>query len=95
LLKMEACSFETSVDFQWSTRRYIPEDRTLHNHYVRTSDPTYWEQCFSAGGSWIVLIRKLTIADRSRRITYSRVEGFSCSTQDSSVFVMSKLDVDG
>jgi hypothetical protein len=29
-LKMEAVrSSETSVDFQWTTRRYIPEDRTL------------------------------------------------------------------
>jgi hypothetical protein len=24
------CSSETSVDFQWTTRRYIPEDSTLH-----------------------------------------------------------------
>jgi hypothetical protein len=32
-LKMEArCFSETSVDFQRTTRRYIPEDRTLHNH---------------------------------------------------------------
>jgi hypothetical protein len=32
-LKMEAiCSSEMSVDFQWSTRRYILEDSTLHNH---------------------------------------------------------------
>jgi hypothetical protein len=23
---------EVSVDFQWSTRRYIPEDRNLPNH---------------------------------------------------------------
>jgi hypothetical protein len=30
-LKMEAkCSSETSVDFQTTTRRYIPEDSTLH-----------------------------------------------------------------
>jgi hypothetical protein len=30
-LKMEAtCSSETSVDFQRTTRRYIPEDRTLY-----------------------------------------------------------------
>jgi hypothetical protein len=29
---MEAiCSFERSVDFQRTTRRYIPEDSTLHN----------------------------------------------------------------
>jgi hypothetical protein len=26
------CSSETSVDFQRVTRRYIPQDRTLHNH---------------------------------------------------------------
>jgi hypothetical protein len=32
-LKMDAtCSSETSVDFQQTTRCYIPEDRTLHNH---------------------------------------------------------------
>jgi hypothetical protein len=31
-LKMEViCSSETSVDFQRSTRRYIPRDRTLGN----------------------------------------------------------------
>jgi hypothetical protein len=31
-LKMEAIySSETSVDFQQTTRRYIPEDRTIHN----------------------------------------------------------------
>jgi hypothetical protein len=26
------CSSETSVDIQRNTRRYIPEDNTLHNH---------------------------------------------------------------
>jgi hypothetical protein len=32
-LKMEAmCSSETSVNFQQATWRFIPEDRTLHNH---------------------------------------------------------------
>jgi hypothetical protein len=32
-LKMEAiCSSEMSVDTQRTTRRYIPEDGTLHNH---------------------------------------------------------------
>jgi hypothetical protein len=32
-LKMQAiCSSETLVDFQWNTRRYIPEDSTFHNH---------------------------------------------------------------
>jgi hypothetical protein len=34
-LEMEpTCSSETSVDFQRTTRRYIPEDRTLLN-FVR------------------------------------------------------------
>jgi hypothetical protein len=32
-LKMEAiCSSETSVDYQPTLRRYIPEDSTLHYH---------------------------------------------------------------
>jgi hypothetical protein len=32
-LKMEAiCFFESSVDIQRTTQRYIAEDRTLHNH---------------------------------------------------------------
>jgi hypothetical protein len=32
-LKIEAmCSSETPVEFQWTTQRYIPENRDLHNH---------------------------------------------------------------
>jgi hypothetical protein len=32
-LKIETCSSETSVaDFQWTTRRYIPEYGTLHSN---------------------------------------------------------------
>jgi hypothetical protein len=32
-LKIEAaCSSETSIDFQWTRQRYIPEDRILNNH---------------------------------------------------------------
>jgi hypothetical protein len=32
-LKMEATySFEMSVDFQWTTLHYIPEDSTIHNY---------------------------------------------------------------
>jgi hypothetical protein len=34
-LRMKAtCSSKTSADFQRTTRRYIPEDRTLHNHQI-------------------------------------------------------------
>jgi hypothetical protein len=32
ILMMETCSSETSVDTQRTIWRYIPEDRTLHNH---------------------------------------------------------------
>jgi hypothetical protein len=36
ILKMEAiCSSETSVDFQRTIQRYIPEDSTLNMHCVR------------------------------------------------------------
>jgi hypothetical protein len=28
------CSSETSVDFEWTTRRYIPEDSTLYSQFV-------------------------------------------------------------
>jgi hypothetical protein len=32
-LKMDVtCPSKTSVDFQQTAHRYIPEDRTLHNH---------------------------------------------------------------
>jgi hypothetical protein len=31
-LKKKICSSETSVDFQQTTRFYISDDRTLHNH---------------------------------------------------------------
>jgi hypothetical protein len=39
-LKMEAtCSFETSVGFQQTTRRYIGEDRTLHDRCYENLEP--------------------------------------------------------
>jgi hypothetical protein len=39
-LKMEAtCSPKMSVAFQQTTWHYIPEDRTLHDHWMRTSNP--------------------------------------------------------
>jgi hypothetical protein len=40
--KMEAiCSSET-VDFQWITQRYIPEDSTLHNHCCEDLKSYIW-----------------------------------------------------
>jgi hypothetical protein len=38
--RWQADSSETPVDTQWTTRRYIPEDGTFHNHLWRTSNPT-------------------------------------------------------
>jgi hypothetical protein len=36
IMKMQAtCFCETSVDFQWTTRYYIPEDRTLYSYWSR------------------------------------------------------------
>jgi hypothetical protein len=55
IVKMEATfSSETSVDIQRTTRRYIPEDRILHNHrcknfksYIFLLDmKIYWVQEF-------------------------------------------------
>jgi hypothetical protein len=44
-LKMEAaCSSETSVDIQRTTRRYIPEDRTLLNHGCENLRSYKWKQ---------------------------------------------------
>jgi hypothetical protein len=54
-LKMEAtCSSETSVNFHRATWRYIPEDRTLHNHrcenhrpYIASLRVKFKLQCFA------------------------------------------------
>jgi hypothetical protein len=46
-LKLEAIfSSELSVDFQETTRRYIPEDSTLHNTSVGTSNHTIFKKVF-------------------------------------------------
>jgi hypothetical protein len=58
-LKMEAiCSSETSVDIQWTTRRYIPEDCTLHNNrcenlksytIIYVDSNGFWRWCITLG----------------------------------------------
>jgi hypothetical protein len=41
-LKMKAAySSETSVDFHWTTRIYVPEDITLHNHRCENLNTKY------------------------------------------------------
>jgi hypothetical protein len=41
------CSSETSVDHQRSTRRYIPENRTLHKHRCENVIPCIQAFCLS------------------------------------------------
>jgi hypothetical protein len=71
---MEAiCSSETSVHFQRTTRRYIPEDGTLHNHrcenlksyimfacFSDTSHRLDAQVCVDQGIRWRGITRKMT-----------------------------------
>jgi hypothetical protein len=41
MLKMKAiCSSETLTEFQWTTCSLNPEDKTLHNHCMGSTNPT-------------------------------------------------------
>jgi hypothetical protein len=52
ILKMEAtCFSESSVDFHPTTRRYIPGDRTLHNHRCENLKPYIFVFTFPIGPS--------------------------------------------
>jgi hypothetical protein len=42
----ETCSSETSADFQLTTRRYISEDRTLHNHCCENLKSYIIKNCY-------------------------------------------------
>jgi hypothetical protein len=39
-------SSDTSVDFQWNTRRYVPEGSTLHEHRCENSREIHFELQF-------------------------------------------------
>jgi hypothetical protein len=41
-----ACSSKMLVNFQWTTQRYIPEDRTLHNHCCENLKSYFWNRVF-------------------------------------------------
>jgi hypothetical protein len=63
-LKMEAIySSETSVDFQRTTRRYIPEDSTLHNHRSENLK------------SYIILINPFSLHKTNLVVIYSTLTG--------------------
>jgi hypothetical protein len=52
-LKMEEThSSESVTGFQQTTWHYIPEDRTLYNHYCQTSNPTTLETHDGVNRSW-------------------------------------------
>jgi hypothetical protein len=55
LKKKAICFSETSVYFQRTTLRYIPEDSTLHNHRCENIKSYCWSIC------------PITVAIRSRR----------------------------
>jgi hypothetical protein len=43
ILKMEATfSSETSVEFQQTTRRYVPQDRALQTYYIKVDSLPFW-----------------------------------------------------
>jgi hypothetical protein len=57
-LNIEAtCSSGMSVDFEHTTRHYILEDRTLHNHHCENLRSTYWtEVMFPVTLQWNVIV---------------------------------------
>jgi hypothetical protein len=48
----ETCYSETSVDIQRTTRRYIPEDRTLHNHRCENLNSYMYYNASFQGLKW-------------------------------------------
>jgi hypothetical protein len=55
-----ACSSKTSVDFQWTTWCYIPEDRTCHNHHC--TNLKFYKMFFVIKGPLLTLsLRIITI----------------------------------
>jgi hypothetical protein len=58
-----ACSSETSVDFQLTTRRYIPEHRTLYNHRCDSL------KSYSEKGMIVSYVKKIQFS--SIQFTYS------------------------
>jgi hypothetical protein len=81
-LKMEvAGSSETSVDFQRTTRRYNPEDGTLHNHRcenLKRNNKFYGKQAYANGSItakgrlvWLLFVQCTTcVWDTSFKLFY-------------------------
>jgi hypothetical protein len=56
-LKMEAiCSSKTSVDFQRTTWRYIPEDSTLHNHPCENLKSYNFRVVYKETAGWVPVL---------------------------------------
>jgi hypothetical protein len=77
--KMEAiCSSETSVDFQLTTRRYIPEAGTLHNH-----------RCENL--SSYIFISSASMTDLLQRTIWSRYKSTDLQCEMCSVFTARRV----
>jgi hypothetical protein len=64
-LEMEAtCSSKTSVEFQRTTRRYTPEDGTLHNHHCENlkSYMAWLSEGNQHGGSRALLEQQMSLS---------------------------------
>jgi hypothetical protein len=63
---MEAIfSSETSVDFQWTTRRHIPEEDTLQNHRCENLK-SYHDHVVQDGAQWRAFLDTVV----NRRVPY-------------------------
>jgi hypothetical protein len=63
----ETCSSETPADFQRTTRRYIPEDGTLHNHRCENLNSYIFLTC-----SWILFV--IARSTQNAKMQRTRVE---------------------
>jgi hypothetical protein len=89
-LKMEViCFSETSVDFQRTARRYIPEYSTLHNHRCENLKSYIIYAVYAAGvypvGSWTGLGVGLNIVVETKNPTLSEIQAGLASSQAVSV----------
>jgi hypothetical protein len=83
-LKMEVtCSPEISVDIHWTTRHYIPKDRTLHSHCCEN---------LKSNISMIFLLLEVTETDLWMRPPQKYI---SCSCLDGQMLEGSTLTISG
>jgi hypothetical protein len=73
-LKIEAtCFSETSVDFQRTTRHYIPEDRTLHCNVWFGRNPVKFKLSLCSGTAPWIHIRILILSSGRRCVVIFKI----------------------